>query len=169
MGGVGLGATGRCVFAMRVSEAMTFDEYWTDPRFHSRRPARNGSLKKLVGDNIYHHGDDGHWVQENSVHSGANGAVNDDNLSHDTRVDRMLLSDHFVYFGASAPMVPTSILQEMGYQNVRDRRTFPLQCGHELIEWIEGEAKGRINTVIDDPFHFAEAFKNYNKKKNRME
>lgn len=169
MGGGELKATGRCVFAMRVSEAITFDEYWIEPRFRLKRPARNGSMKKLVGDNIYHHDDDGKWVQDDSVHSGVDGVINAGNLSHDTRVNRILLSDHFIYFGASAPAVPSVILQEMGYKNPRNRRTFSLAQGSGLIEWIESTAKGRLNAVIDDPFDFADGFKRFNKEKQKFE
>src|SRR5258708_33639757 len=40
---VGTGAasrkrSGRVVFAMCVSEAMTFNEYWNDPRFQKKKP-----------------------------------------------------------------------------------------------------------------------------------
>src|SRR5262249_167212 len=53
MGGGRLRATGRCIFAMNVSEKLTFEEYWSDPRFQDKKPVRNGSKKMLVGDNIY--------------------------------------------------------------------------------------------------------------------
>ena len=44
---------GHLVYAMRVTEAMTFDEYGRDPRFESKKPYRNGSRKQSCGDNIY--------------------------------------------------------------------------------------------------------------------
>jgi len=43
----------RLVFAMRVSEAMTFNQYWADARFKSKRPYLLGSKKVAFGDNIY--------------------------------------------------------------------------------------------------------------------
>jgi hypothetical protein len=52
---------GQLVYAMRVSETMTFDEYWADPRFASKRPSLVGSLKQAFGDNIYHRTADGGW------------------------------------------------------------------------------------------------------------
>ena len=54
MGGSRLNATGQCIFAMRVTEKITFNEYWTNPKFLDKKPIRNGSQKIMVGDNIYY-------------------------------------------------------------------------------------------------------------------
>lgn len=40
---------GRLVYAMRITESMTFDEYSRDPRFESKKPYRNGSRKQSCG------------------------------------------------------------------------------------------------------------------------
>jgi hypothetical protein len=53
MGGRRLNAVGRCVYAMRVSSKITFNEYWTNPKYLDKKPVRNGSRKMMVGDNIY--------------------------------------------------------------------------------------------------------------------
>lgn len=96
---------GQGVFAMEVSEAMTFDDYWNDERFHAKRPVLNGSRKFQYGDNIYHHvGED--WIQSDSHHSFPNGVVNPDQLTRDTSRDRVLVSERFVYWGGSGPVLP---------------------------------------------------------------
>src|SRR5687767_9007196 len=53
MGGLRLGATGHCIFAMRVTDTLTYDEYWRSPPHLVKRPVRNGSRRMMVGDNIY--------------------------------------------------------------------------------------------------------------------
>src|SRR5690349_11369247 len=58
MGGARLRATGRCVYAMRVTEKLTFNEYWANPLYFDKKPVRNGSNKMMVGDNIYHYDED---------------------------------------------------------------------------------------------------------------
>src|SRR5690349_7296886 len=64
VGGARLKATGRCVFAMRVTGACSFNEYWNDTRFLDKKPVRNGSRRMMVGDNIYHHDPaTGTWTQ----------------------------------------------------------------------------------------------------------
>ena len=99
---------GHLVYAMRVSEAMSFDEYWNDPRFREKRPEMHASVKKAFGDNIYHHDDTTqHWCQTDSHHSYKCGTPNGHNVLHDTQVDRILVSDDFIYYGGSGPEIPS--------------------------------------------------------------
>lgn len=99
------GLAGRLLYAMKVDEVLTFDEYWTDPRFLFKRPILNGSLKQVYGDNIYHRGS-GKWCQENSHHSLPGGRRNLRNIARDTSVDRLVVARRFVYFGKGAPAFP---------------------------------------------------------------
>ena len=85
---------------------MTFQEYWTHPHFRRKRPNLHGSRKQAYGDNIYHRDPSGHWRQENSHHSHADGRPNAQNVQHDTRVDRILFGTDFAYWGASGPPIP---------------------------------------------------------------
>ena len=48
------GRQGTLVYAMRVTEKMTYDSYWEDPRFEDKRPDLFKSIRKSRGDNIYH-------------------------------------------------------------------------------------------------------------------
>lgn len=97
----------KLIFMAKISEVMTFDTYWTSPLFQPKKPVMNGSLKKLYGDNIYHHDQNGTWIQENSHHSLADGSVNTDNLHRDTSTtDRVLICKDFFYFGKSMFHVP---------------------------------------------------------------
>ena len=88
---------------MKVSETMTFDEYWDDPRFQLKKPVMTGSRMMGYGDNIYHHGRDGDWVQADSHHSLDGGIANPKNLDDDTQTDRVLIVKNFWYFGSLAP------------------------------------------------------------------
>lgn len=96
---------GYLVFAMKVDEETDFDSYWNDPRFLRKRPTLNGSLKQLYGDNIYHQQDD-KWIQVDSHHSFDTGQPNPRNVDHDTSVNRLLISQRFVYYGMDAPLIP---------------------------------------------------------------
>src|SRR5689334_12341835 len=61
---------GRLVYAMRVTEQLTFDQYNADPRFERKKPIRRGSRKQSCGDNIYYRANkDGGWCQRDSFHS----------------------------------------------------------------------------------------------------
>jgi hypothetical protein len=96
---------GHLMYAMRVDEAIDFTSYWNDARFLAKRPVLNGSLKQLYGDNIYEKRR-GRWSQADSHHSYEGGKRNLRNIARDTSVDRVLLSQTFVYFGSEAPVIP---------------------------------------------------------------
>ena len=101
---------GRLVYAMRVTEAMTFDEYGADPRFEYKKPYRNGSRKQSSGDNIYFRAVPGAaWQQRDSFHSRPNGTLNPDHVARDTGVNRVLISNDFVYFGGEGPEFPEEL------------------------------------------------------------
>ena len=99
------GLTGHLIYAMKVSEVLDYDGYWNDPRFLSKRPVLNGSLKVMYGDNIYHR-NGRRWVQMNSHHSLENGRPNPRNIARDTGVNRLLIANRFVYWGRVAPPIP---------------------------------------------------------------
>ncbi len=170
MGGTKIKAVGRCVFAMLVTKTMTFDEYWEHPNYKTRRPKRNGSPKKQVGDNIYHRRvPDEMFLQEDSVHSLADGSSCILNTAHDTRIDRILLSNHFIYYGEKASAVPTDILDNLGYaRNARDYRKFDLTRACDLIDWIETLITQHPNAVLGDPFDFGSTSKRYSASLQRL-
>jgi len=98
--GVGGSALGpmkrRCIFLMKVSTKVKFQDYWEDDRYALKKPVRNGSNVQMLGDNIYHKEDDGKWIQEDSHHSNTDGTPNLVNLKRDTgSCDYVLISDFF--------------------------------------------------------------------------
>lgn len=146
----------RLVFAMLVTRISNFDEYWSAVEFAGRKAKRNGSQAAQVGDNIYHReGPGAPWIQENSVHSLPGGAQCDLNTAHDTRVNRILLSDQFIYFGEEARVVPPAVLQALGYtKNPRDRRKFTTEEAAELIDFITGLMATEAAPILGDPINF---------------
>ena len=108
-GSAKFGLTGKLVFSMRISERLTFDSYWNDERFVTKKPVMNGSLKKMYGDNIYRRKKNGGWEQANSHHSLEDGRPNAYNLKRDTSVDAVLIAEHFYYFGMSAVDIPAQL------------------------------------------------------------
>ncbi len=165
MGGSRLKATGKCIFSMRVSRRITFNEYWENPLYRDKKPVRNGSKKMIVGDNIYHQAD-GNWQQLNSHHSYPDGSPNPHNVANDTQTNAVLISDYFFYFGASAIEIPPCILQGMHYKNGRNHRTFNLAEAHPIISFIEENFTPNI--LQYDPFYFEKASARYSAKDNKV-
>lgn len=118
---------------------MTFDEYWSDPRFRNKRPNLAGSKKRAFGDNIYHHVS-GRWVQEDSHHSLKDGSCDFGNLQNDTQTDRVLIADWYVYFGGNGSTIPPRFRNFEGRDLYAGRghknNEFPPAMVTAVIEWI---------------------------------
>ena len=126
---------GRAMFAMRVTDRISFDEYWADPRFSKKRPSLVSSLSRAYGDNIYHHDGDGNWIQEDSHHSLIGGGLNQANLERDTSADVVLASDEFTYWGENAVLPPTCL---GAISLPRDYHVnFPAGVVDEVNNWFE--------------------------------
>lgn len=147
-GSAALKMRGRLIFAMRVSEAMTFDQYWDDHRFSRRRPVFTAGISRSYGDNIYHQVN-GSWVQEDSHHSFPGGVWNAANADRDLSVDRVLVSTEFAYWGRSAPDIPDTLKNFNGenlFADVRDyRRAYSDEFKESVAKWFEDLPKGRFD------------------------
>ena len=133
---------GRVIYAMVVKEALTFREYWSDPRFQSKKPVPSGTHKGFFGDNIYRWDDDlGEYIQSNSHHSKCDGSTNVHNLKKDTGVDRVLISSRYIYFGENAVFPPEEIAicgrEKFPHPRVRDiYRSYSPQLEFKIKNWL---------------------------------
>lgn len=97
----------KLIYIAIVSKIISYDDYWNNIEYDCKKPVMNGSLKKLYGDNIYHHAENNDWIQEDSHHSREDGTINTDNLKRDTgKTDHVLICKDFYYFGRSAKSIP---------------------------------------------------------------
>lgn len=164
-----LAQPGQCIFGMLVTETLTFNEYWLDPRFEVKKPLRNGSRVMMLGDNIYHRqNDDAEWEQEDSHHSRPDGTPDISNISTDTQTDRVLISEIFTYFGASAPLIPNNVLEEMGYSNGRNHRRFGAPAAQSLLSWLREQTNRVGSPVVDDPFQFWRSSARFSSGSNKI-
>lgn len=164
MGGSRLKATGRCIYAMEVTQTVTFSEYWTSREFRDKRPVRNGSRVMMVGDNIYHHPEHGAvWQQLDSHHSLTDGSPNPLNVEKDTSADRVLISRNFYYFGSEAPIVPQAVLERLGFKNTIGHRVFGADVCEELMAWITSHTDA-AKSVFADPYDFKKSEQRYTGK-----
>ena len=118
-------------FAMRVTEILSFQEYWNDERFRAKRPDLGGSLEEACGDNLYRRDPtSGGWLPIPAYHCEFS------EMQWDTGVDRVLISDDFVYWGGNGPA-----LTEFGGSNLCKegrgyRVKFPEAVVEEFVEWV---------------------------------
>lgn len=116
------GLQARLVFVMKVSEIVTFDDYWADRRFIRKRAVMNGSFVQRYGDNIYHRNvETKEWIQEDSFHSQRGGIPDADNIRVDVgTTDRVLIGKEFIYWGGDGPKVP-DYLDEFVHKGIGHR------------------------------------------------
>lgn len=147
------------IFAMQVEEIISFNQYWSDPRFQYKKPVINGSLVQLYGDNLYHKDSNGKWIQKNSAHSLISGGVNREHLTRDTKSEKVLISQTFYYFGDGNIAIPEK------FSNVcckgRDFKSTAIsqELEHEFISWLT--ANFGIG-IYGDPINWIEHSKTIN-------
>ena len=143
---------GSLVYAMRVAEMMSFDQYWDDLRFRQKKPDLRSCRKSAYGDNIYHRGN-GSWIQLDSHHSLANGAPNLKNIRNDTQTNRVLISTQFAYWGGSGPLIPQNLRNYDGCDLCAGRgykRKFPQEMEEQVFEWfLSLKAQGCLGRPIN--------------------
>ena len=123
------GRSGQLVYAMRVAETMTCEDYWSDSRFAAKKPRQGSSYEETCGDNVYHRALDGSWVQEACFHCS-------DHMSGDLGVNRVLVATEFVYYGDQSIELPTEIacLGERGFVGIRGHRVSDM--AHEAVQTV---------------------------------
>ena len=142
---------GYLVYAMRVSEAVSFNDYWDEPRFHNKRPNLHASKTRAFGDNIYQWDEpNGSWLQADSHHSLHDGTLNIHNVLRDTSVNRVLVSDDFVYFGGQGPKIPTFGGKSIVHAGIGHRNNFSEETIIQFVEWLRGlEEIGYCGSPLD--------------------
>ena len=115
----------------------------TGTTLHSEKNAQVVPHQKkwAYGDNIYHRDSiTGSWLQEDSVHSNADGSMNGKHVHHDTKVNRVLISRDFAYWGGNGPKIPPELLKAEGYSEWWKGRPIRnhYSCSFitELISWL---------------------------------
>ena len=132
---------------------MTFNQYWGDSRFQKKKPNLQGSKKQAFGDNIYFRNDQGIWQQLDSHHSYPAGRPNPLNIEHDTKSDRVFLSEDFAYWGGSGPEIPKKFRDYQGKDLCAHRgykNRFPHSMRGDFVSWFSSlEEKGFLGPPTD--------------------
>lgn len=128
-------------YAMRVTRSLTFDLYFDDPAYASKKPGPTNPH----GDNIYR--DTGNGLLEqvpNSAHDARH-------FRGDTSANRVLISDQFWYFGKAAPLLPERfsplVHSTQGHKKLRptDQR---YEMGEDFVIWLGSEHEPGL---LDEP------------------
>ena len=147
------GRTGSLVYGMRVTESLTFNEYWNDSRFTCKKPNLRGSNKQAFGDNIYFRYDSGRWHQADSHHSFTGGIPNPYNIETDTKTDKVLISSDYAYWGGVGPQIPERFRDYCGFDICAGRNhksQFPESLVTEFVTWFRSlHVTGFLGAPLD--------------------
>ena len=142
------------IYAMKVEEKTTFDQYWKDNRFQCKKPMVNGSLVQMYGDNFYHRNEETEeWIQEDSAHSLEGGNCNRSHLERDTKSENVLISEHFYYFGDNAPIIPDEFLEVCSEGRNVKSVSISEEVGNSFVKWLEDNYEQGIH---GDPINWLE-------------
>lgn len=135
---------GHISYAMQVTDVLTFDQYWNDERFLAKRPDLNGNLEEACGDNM-HYLADGQFCRIPGYHCGS------DKIEDDVYVDRVLVSDDFVYWGGDGPPLPEFRGHNLCKKGPAHKVNFPQTVVEDFVSWIRGIQRGGDSGVCGSP------------------
>jgi hypothetical protein len=129
------------VYAMRVGQRLSFDEYWRDPAFAPKRPAWGGRTEvERAGDNIYEPLGNGIYRQERSRHSNLDETENAGLKRVDLSGGGVLVAKEFIYFGCSPVQLPEAMKALAIGRNHRCR--FSARQVEVVREWFDSQPRG---------------------------
>lgn len=89
----------KLIYAMKVTEKLTFEQYSQDKRFQCKIPAK-GRMEER-GDNIYYADINGDLTLRKSYHA-------EKDKKRDLSINFVLISDYYFYFGKKGLLIPDS-------------------------------------------------------------
>ncbi|MFW9924890.1 MAG: hypothetical protein ACFFDW_16550 [Candidatus Thorarchaeota archaeon] len=131
------------LFAMQVKEKLTFDQYWNDERFQSKKPdfTIDGQIHR-IGDNIYEPSSNNSYRQHFSYH--AQDYIKDQNAWEKQQKDDLegkyvLISgkNDFLYFGNKPEKIPDKKLIDILYCDIGHKCIADPIVPKAFLEFIE--------------------------------
>lgn len=137
-GSVKLGNLYHIIYAMKVEQLISFDEYWENPDYEFKKPVLTGSLVQMYGDNFYHTDPvTKKPIQEPSAHSHPNAEKRQKHINRDTSGKFVPLSKQFYYFGENAPIIPEELRQICCKGRDFQYNKIPEIVKMKFIQWLE--------------------------------
>jgi Nucleotide modification associated domain 2 len=97
----------KLVYAMQISEVLSFEAYYANVRFKKKKPVVHGSWRERCGDNMYHKDQQGQWIQHRTIHHRS-----PEKKEQDLKHPAVFVAKYFYYFGNKAITIPA------GYQDL---------------------------------------------------
>ena len=136
----------KLIYVMKVTEKISFDEYWKNKRF-AQKKANSKPTKKRHGDNIYYKNSQGKIIQGKAFFH-----KNKENREHDIKGESVLISDYFFYFGKKSINLSEDF-KKLVNQLSRGYKYKELEKkGNKLINFLQKEYKN--NKLYGKPIDY---------------
>lgn len=136
---VGTGSTAtvgnmKMVYAAKVDETVTLEEYGQSPEYEVKKPSMRGESWRMHGDNIYFAIGETWKQRRNRYHQR-------DAMEHDLGGKNALVCKHFWYFGSDAIEIPPNLQSTVkkgpGHKRILDPIVYS-----NLTRWLESIPEG---------------------------
>jgi hypothetical protein len=128
----------RLVYAMQISEVLTMEDYFADPRFQAKKPNPDGTLEEQCGDNIYYK-EKGRWRRLPSrFHNDCEIFKKDLRKKKDSDVvpgGPVFIARRFYYFGANRVDIPPRLSRVIKDRQGLSNTISPL--ADDFVTWLE--------------------------------
>ncbi len=135
----------RLVYAMRISEVLSMNQYFHDGRFERKKPKPEGAPEEQCGDNIYYQDKEAQWRRLPSrFHD------NPESLRQDPG-HPVFVAEHFYYFGCRRVAIPDELAGVIcGGIGIHDKS----DLADGFVTWLEDSHQpGVLGKPRDMPDH----------------
>jgi hypothetical protein len=134
----------RLVYAMRISDMLSMNEYFYDDRFAQKKPKPDGSLEEQCGDNIYYKNNLDEWKRLPSpFHNCCSNFKKD--VGNDFKGRPVFVADHFYYFGCRRVAIPPKLEGVIRHSQGTRYTEDPLAT--EFVSWLEANYEPGVRGI----------------------
>jgi hypothetical protein len=128
----------RLVYAMRISQVLSMNQYFHDEHFGCKKPKPDGTLCEQSGDNIYYQGGDFQWKRLPSrFHNSRKAFLKD--VGNNLAGRPVFVSNHFYYFGRLRVAIPDELAGVVcDSQGIRYKSN---PIAGNFVRWLEANHK----------------------------
>ena len=121
----------KLVYAMKISEILSFDAYFADARFEKKKPDVRSSWRELVGDNMYYKDQLGKWIQHRTIQH-----LSPDLQRKDLKHPFVFVAEYFFYFGDHEVAIPNEF-QELIWKRQGCKYNHDPQIVEGFLKWLK--------------------------------
>jgi len=125
----------KLLYAVQISEILSFDNYYLDARFQNKKPEIKGNWQQRVGDNMYYEDKNGNWRQHSTLYHRQEEIIRKD-LKH----PYVFIGRKFYYFGKNAVEFPAEF-ESLIWNRQGCKINHEVKVAKNFIEWLQGKHK----------------------------